>query len=95
METLEGVHRHRHVLQTAANGDDDAGYRVHETGHRHGRYTRYARRHQSAGEQPRERAQQPARVGEVHGTPGLSAGRQGCQIRVQATSVLVSPKLFK
>lgn len=87
VEALEGVHRLRLDVQ-AAGGDDDAGrQRLVQAGQRDvGR----GRDHQGAGEQPGERAQQPARVGTVHGTAGLSAGRPRRQVRLQAASVVVS-----
>jgi len=59
VEAMEGVCRHRHVIQTTANGDDDASLGFHEARQRH---IRDARGHQGAGEQPGECAQQPARV---------------------------------
>lgn len=81
---MEGVRRLR-LVQTA-NGDDDAGHRRPEARQRD---VRDARFHQGAREQPGARAEQPARVGKVHGEAGLSAGRQGREVRVQTTSVLV------
>jgi len=59
VETVEGVCRAGHVIQTATNGDDDAGLGFYKARQR---YIRDARRHQGAGEQPGECAQQPARV---------------------------------
>lgn len=93
VEALEGVLRVRLVQQDATNaGDDGAGHGRGQAGQRDVGHT--GRVHQGVGEQPGERAQQPARVGEVHGAVGLSAGRPRRQVRVQATSVLVSGGLF-
>lgn len=92
---MERVHRHR--FEQTANGDDDAGVVGHGLPE-----TRQRDRHaidQGPGEQPGERAEQSAGVGKVYGKVGLSAGRQGRQVRIQATSFLVSgirfsPPLF-
>lgn len=86
---VQGVCWHPIAHLESADGDDDAGNRGAQARQRHGIGI-----DKGTGEQPGERAQQPAGVGKVHGKTGLSAGRPGRQVRVQTTSVLVSYKTF-
>lgn len=93
VEAVEGVLRVRLGEQDAADASDDgAGHGRGQAGQRDVGHA--GRVHQGAGEQPGERAQQPAGVGKVYGAVGLSAGRPRRQVRVQTTSVLVSGVLF-